>query len=718
MKKIIFYYFIFLFSFLSLFSSGVIDSQDGFQYLAVARNIYYKGEPTAPEYEYDTRENIHMSTVVGKDGKSYSLTGLGFSIPFLPAVAITDLVYKFYGISPPVHFPLENDWLIFLTASFTNSFFGAMVAVILFLYLLELGLTRKQAFFISLVGIFSTNLLIYTKHSFPHMMFITFLLLSFYLVKLHFRTKKKLLLLLAGVSYGISAITYSQTFLLAAIPLGIYFLLLSKFKLKVPLVKSLFWKFLIFALGFLPFVFLYIWFENLRATATFNLGSSSSASSAVNLVSRVPFGVLIEGVYGQLFSPGRSIFLYSPILLLSIFFWHKIQKKSAEVWALITLSAIYILFFSVIYNPGDPTLLKGVAALWHGELSWGPRYLTIIIPFGMLIVGLIYSKLTKIAKLLIFYPLIILGLYVQLLGVLMPYQIKLHELEDRFFINNTEYTNFLYSNLIARYSPVFMMSKKLVKLYQSFPQTLNHGELNVKFYDGIDFPFPVGGEKWRVIERQGYISFDNLQKDPVKKITIGLINHPIEEASYSAVTRVSLNNKLLKEQKLLPTERKLLELSIPGDLLKARNNQVQIDVEFKSPNSKENKSFDQEYRDDPALYENKNLQPRKYVSQILGLISFSINERAVNKDSLDFPYVSPLGPAMTGIKYKNFGGEDKDPWKTWHIHTQMYERIPDFWWVRNLFYWDIPKTPIFLLFTLFVLSSIYFGFKTTRLIRD
>lgn len=713
---------------MSLFSSGVIDSQDGFQYLAVARNIYYTGKPTAPAYEYDTRKNIHMSIVIGKDGNSYSLTGLGYSLAYLPAVAVTDIVYKFYGVSPPVHFPLENDWLIFLTASFTNSFFGASLGVILFLYLLELGLSKKQAIFISLTGLFSTNLLVYAKHSFPHMMFVSFLFLSFYLIKIHFKTKKILLLLLSGVSFGIAAITYSQTFVLAVLPLFIYVLTLSKSRLNNRSLRLLFSKFIFFFIGVIPFLFIYFWFENLRSTPILNFSSSAATSSAVSSLLRVPAGVFIEGFYGQLFSPGRSIFLYSPILLLPIFFWHKINKKSAEFWVFITFSAIYILFFSAIYNPGDPLLVpsKGVAALWHGEFSWGPRYLTTVIPFGVLIVGLIYTKLSKISRIFIFFPLLILGLYVQMLGILMPYQIKFHELEDRFFVNNTEYVNSLYTNLLPRYSPIFMMSKKLVKLYQTFPKTLNHGLYDVRFFDGIDFPFSVGAERWRVIEDKGYISFDNIKTSPVKKITLGLINHPIEEASYSAIIQISLNNHELskKEEVLLPSERKLIELNVPKDYLEDKN-QLIISTRFKSVKDGLFLSETSAYRDDPALYENKNLQPKKYVSQILSIISFSINGKEINKESLDFPYVSPLGPAMTGIEYKNYGGDDeqssssnKDPWKTWHIHTQIYERVPDFWWFKFLYYWDVPKTPIFLLFTLLVLSSIYFGFKTTRLIRD
>ena len=391
----------------------------------------------------------------------------------------------------------------------------------------------------------------------------------------------------------------------------------------------------------------------------------------------------------------------------------------AELWVFLILFVTSILFYSAIYNPGDPTLvpLKGVAALWHGEFSWGPRYLVSLIPFGVLIIGTIYQTLSKRAKLVIFYPLLILGIYVQLLGVLMPYQIKLHELEDRFFLNGTEYTNFLYSNLLPRYSPVFMMSKKLVKLAQNLPKTLDHGIYNVRFYDGVDFPFQVGSERWRVIEDKGYISFDNITNSPVKKISLGLINHPIEEASYSAVIQISLNNHEMnkKEEILLPSERKQIELNIPEDYLQPKNLLV-INTRFKSVKDDLLLSETSTYRDDPARYENKNLQPKKHISQILGLISFSINGSEVNTESLDFPYISALGFPMTGVKYANWGGVERDPWKTWHIHTQIYERVPDFWWFKFLYYWDVPKVPIFLLLTSLIFLTIYSGFKTFRLI--
>ncbi len=701
-KKLLIYFFFFLLATFSLLSSGVIDSQDGFQYLAVARNIYYKGKPTAPVYEYNRRENVHLSTYLGKDGNTYSPTGLGFSLAMLPAVAVTDLVYKIYNISPPVHFPLENDWLILLTASFTNGFFAAVLGVTIFLYLLELGLSKKQALLISFAGLFTTNLLPYAKYSFPHMMFTAFLVLAFFLIKKYFQTKKKLFLIFAGASFGMVSITYNQTFILSAIPLGLYFLLLSKPKFSLSSVTDFLTGFrknhllknlLIFTLGFLPLLVVYFWFENLRAGGTENLANPFVLASRTAIpLQRLPKIIFFEGLYGQLFSSGRSIFIYSPIFLLIILFWNKIKKIALnETLVFIAISAIYVLFYATQYSVGGPD--QGIAGLWHGESSWGPRYLIPLLPFGVLIIGSIFKNLSRYQKLFIFLPLLILGFYINMLGVVMPYQIKYHDLQPNFFVNATEFTTHTYSNFIPRFSPIIQMSKKLRALPQSIPQTIDHGKYNAKFYDGIDFSFPVGPERWRVIEGTGYISFDNFKKDTVKKLTFGLINHPITESGSQAIVNISLNGQSLSDQPLTleAKERNIFVLPVKQSLLKDKDNKLVINVNYK----------------DQTVIKNHK--------QILGLIAFSINDTPINLESLDFPYVSSLGTAM-GYKYNTYGESITDPWRFWELHTQVYERTPDFWWFKYLIYWDIPKLPLLILLATLILSLIYSGNKTLKIL--
>jgi hypothetical protein len=675
MKKFLVYYFVFLVSFLSLFVSGVIDSQDGFQYLAVARNIYYKHEPTAPPYKYDTRENVHMSVYKGRDGKTYSLTGLGYSLAFLPSVALTDIVYNIYDIAPSVNFPLENDWLILLTASFTNVFFTALLGAVMFLYLKEIKLKNRTALLISFITIIATNLFVYSKHLMPHSMFVTFLVTTFYFLKVYSRTKKPKHMLFSGLSYGVVIITYNTSFLLAIPPLIAYFLLLTKPKVNINYIKRLVSISIYFVLGLLPFITIYSWFENTRSSVNINITPGSAVTKfSSHIFSNMPLTVFFEGLFGQLFSPGRSIFIYTPLLLIPILFWHKITKKIRAEWlTLIVISVVFISFYSTLFSVGRVD--QGIAGLWHGESSWGPRYLTPIIPFAMLVVGYIYQKLSKKHKLFVFYPLVVAGIIVQLLGTVLPYQVKYHNLQKKFFVNSTEYTMYLYSNLLPRYSPLITMAKETVKLVKRLPDTIDNGTYNVRFYDGIDFPFDVGPERWRSIDRKGHIKFDNT-KEGIKQITFDLINHPIATTEARVKIDFLLNNTNLNltPETLNVTERERITLEVKPDTLKPTNNNLVIETEFSETDIAEKQR------------------------QIVGLISIFINGDQVNLESIDIPYVSDLGPKLTGVEYKNWGGLDRDPWKYWHIHTQMYERLPDFWWARNLYYWDIPNMLITSLF--------------------
>ncbi|MDM8521513.1 hypothetical protein QUF64_15815 [Anaerolineales bacterium HSG6] len=80
-------------------------------------------------------------------------------------------------------------------------------------------------------------------------------------------------------------------------------------------------------------------------------------------------GILWQGIAGQLISPGRGLFLYCPILLLSIVgfypFWRRFPAE--------TLLAIGII--------GLHLLLYGKWFMWHGGYAWGPRFLIPTLPF-------------------------------------------------------------------------------------------------------------------------------------------------------------------------------------------------------------------------------------------------------------------------------------------------------------------------------------------------
>lgn len=74
------------------------------------------------------------------------------------------------------------------------------------------------------------------------------------------------------------------------------------------------------------------------------------------------------GLRGLLFSPGKSIFLYAPVLILAVLgmpaFWRRHRTE-----ALLFLVAPWL--FVLVYS---------MKSVWHGG-GWGPRYLVMIVPF-------------------------------------------------------------------------------------------------------------------------------------------------------------------------------------------------------------------------------------------------------------------------------------------------------------------------------------------------
>lgn len=640
MRKQLLLIFLFFFSCFVFIASGAVESSDGLQYLTVARNWYYKGEPvlfTNPEDEYrdlDGGKNVHMNYIEGKNNKFYSTTGLGFTLAFLPSVIITDLIYKLNNIKPVLeHFPLQSDWLILLLGSFTNAFFGAILGLVLYLYLLYLHLTKKQALLMSIIGIFATNLLVYTKHSFAQMMFASFLLLSFYLVKGYSENKNKLYLFFSGLSYGIVIISYNQTFLLPFPVLLIYYLLVVK--------KKHYQDIFIFILGLLPFLGLYSWYENLKQSSFVSPARVVLNYGKVYL-GHFPKAVFFEGIYGQLFSSGRSFFLYSPLLLLPFVFWHKLKKQILpELMAFILLLIIDICFYA-----RQIEVLFGYNSLWHGEFSWGPRYLVPIIPFGVLIIGWIVVRLKFLQRIIFVLPLIITGLYISLLGVLIPYQLKFSELGNDIFVSGTRFQTFVYGNFLPRYSPIFMANAKLKEILKLLPKTLNNGDYNVRFVSGINLAFHANLNNDKVVPRRrkiikrGFVLFDSNLKHPVKAIRV-IFDY---EQNSSATASILLNNHQIKANS-----------KIDPKILRSKDNLLIIN--------------------------GKNI----YITK------FFINNDEVNLESIDVSFVSPLISSDIKNKYLIYRINKINIWEPWYIRSDVYNRTLDLWWLKTLYFWDIKR---------------------------
>lgn len=79
-------------------------------------------------------------------------------------------------------------------------------------------------------------------------------------------------------------------------------------------------------------------------------------------------GDLWVGITGLLFSPGKSLFVYAPLLVLSVATFPKFWRKYRA-------EAVLVLFVA-----GGSLMLHAKMRSWYGSWGWGPRLFVPILP--------------------------------------------------------------------------------------------------------------------------------------------------------------------------------------------------------------------------------------------------------------------------------------------------------------------------------------------------
>jgi hypothetical protein len=72
---------------------------------------------------------------------------------------------------------------------------------------------------------------------------------------------------------------------------------------------------------------------------------------------------VLVGLYGLLFSPGKGLVLYAPVILVPVLCLRTLYAKGrSEVLLLLAVSLVYLVLYGSWYD-------------WYGGLCWGPRFL-------------------------------------------------------------------------------------------------------------------------------------------------------------------------------------------------------------------------------------------------------------------------------------------------------------------------------------------------------
>lgn len=342
-------------------------------------------------YGYE-REIFDASRNLMSEGRfSESRGGMVSVLSYIPFVLLSNL--------------LESSAIATLAVVFYSA-----LSVAIFYLLSTLFFSRKTTRNLSILFASATMVWPYSVIGMEHMLLLTALFTTYCLVK-YKESASDIWLFLAGTSAALTMLTkaYGIIFVLGAI----IFLLYSKkqHRIHVFLIPVL--------IGFCVYLL-----NNFLSTGHWLSGTYQPDREFV-------YVSLLYGVYGFLFSFGKSLFIYNPILLSALPGWkHLIQKEKAAA----------ILFLSTIVSF---TLLQAPFTFWTDE-TWGPRKLLLIIPYILLPLGyeLERWKLFSAAKKALTAVVIIISIGVQVLGVSYDYGKQLKILRRMNFdsILNLRYT--------------------------------------------------------------------------------------------------------------------------------------------------------------------------------------------------------------------------------------------------------------------------------------
>lgn len=314
-----------------------------------------------------------------KDAKLYSRSGLGLALIFIPYTIASKLLAAITGIG--------LNQLTNLLISFYNIFFGAGACVIMFYLMKFFKNSNKNSLIMALLLGFATYCWRYSIWDFSEGTQMFFLLLSIYLI---FRNTPKSLAL--GGLFFCCLLLLKILYIICLPVFILYILAKNKETAKDALKRA--GIFLALALAGFGIILL---LNYIRFGRIFEFGYGLEADK-----------FYLTGVFqhfAQLtYWQDKGIFIYNPLFILGIMGYYQLFKLAKkETVFLFSLILINFLLTSFWYG-------------WHGNWSWGPRYLVPTAPLWLIPVFIFLSQ--KGIRRFILISLITISILIQVLSVL------------------------------------------------------------------------------------------------------------------------------------------------------------------------------------------------------------------------------------------------------------------------------------------------------------
>lgn len=381
--------FLFLLTIYLLTMGGHTYAPDDESMFYVTDSMVRRGEFDIPNFaEYPT-----VSGWYGVGGKTFTGSGVAQSIAAIP--------FYIAGLQAAQWFPPPFEGILLrLAVNTMNPLISALLGVVLFGFGISLGYSTRVSLGLALIWGLATFAWIEAKTFYNEPLMGLLVLLAFYFMRRAHQTPRLRWFVLAGLFWGLSATTKIHAFV--ALPaLLVYGSAIAAAQWRKSSDSGNAWRPILgYAVGFaLPVVLILgagiLFYNYLRFLDPLEMGYGGEPASYP----------ILDGLYGILASPGRSIFLYAPPIVLGLValpWFARIHRLEAWVFALYFFSA---LFFHARYEN------------WSSGGTWGNRYIYPVLPFLILPAGVLFEQARGWAAKAALALVVAFGVLVQLTAV-------------------------------------------------------------------------------------------------------------------------------------------------------------------------------------------------------------------------------------------------------------------------------------------------------------
>lgn len=354
-----------------------------------------------------------FATQRSEEGKEYAQYGVGqpvLSVPFyaigkaIAPMASVETWKRIYGIAPDepegargYAYTAEAISTRFML-SFVNIFVSALLAAYVYLIAFELTRERRASFFASLLYALGSYAWAHSRPYYTEILAVLFIFLAWYALLRALRGRMTPWVLLAGAATGFAALVRMDSVLMYP---GLAMMLLG------PILRSenqpRLHPYITFCIPAIACGIALLVLNAIHFGGPFATGYSDQPEG-------VKFSTpVLAGLYGFLFSAGKGLFFFSPVLVLGLLGWKPLIARDRFIAAGIALSIVL------------PLLVMSKWQNWAGGWCWGPRHIFMIHPFLAIPIAFWFAEGWNPVQRVVAFSLLAIGIGVQLLGSSQDY---------------------------------------------------------------------------------------------------------------------------------------------------------------------------------------------------------------------------------------------------------------------------------------------------------